>query len=226
MFEDSGSTLQAYARIRVNLVDDALGASDGQMLIQTRVAGSAVAAFNINSAGDNMTGALNMTNNNITGIGTLRFTRGGSFDNAIAGIIRANGNVLISQGLNVTNLAFFSGDVNITGVLTAKYVYNHSVEALRLGNKTYVRLDTQNQTVLSYLNITGVPDNSSYDLSQIANTNNLDIGNFNFTLGDIITFASGGIIDNIIEGLINIRTNATIEGNLTVLKNATFDIKA
>jgi len=74
----------------------------------------------VNIDGDNMTGNLNMTNNNISGVGTGFFTFLGSLTNRIQEIFTDTINTI---NLFVSNNATFTGDVDITGHLR---VFNDS----------------------------------------------------------------------------------------------------
>lgn len=139
----------------------------------------------VNSAGDNMTGSLNTT----------------SYINA--------------RSLNVTSPSYFFSDVNITGTLIALNVYNHTIAALTIGNNSYVKLGTQNQTVLHCSNLTGntLCANFTFDaLSQINNSNLFMLMSENATLWNEAKDKHND--SYVLKGSSN-STNISWDGNIT-----------
>ena len=155
-------------------------------------------------AGENAT-YLNVTGN-ITLGEKITFTLGEIIDNMVDGWIRITGNLQVDGDVNVT------GSLNISENITADYYFGsgESLTDISTYNSTYEGYATnvsRNWTLDTYTNwnavwsaMTTIWDadfnisfsnldsdtaytNSSFDLSQISNTGNVDLGDNNFTIG-------------------------------------------
>ena len=133
----------------------------------------------------------------------------------ITGLYYGNGSALtdIEYNLNQTQTTFEYNmstpyDTFNFNQTQTTFEYNMTITTFAY-NQTNIFDYNQTATNLSFVPYTGASDN-------------VDLGNNNLTLGDVITFRLGEIIDNIVDGVISITGNLNVTQDLTVDTNTLF----
>lgn len=151
----------------------------------------------IDAAGDNITGTLNMSNNNITYVNRLSFNLGEYIDNLADGWIKITGSLNVTQNITAQNIAtdtlsaWSANDFNITSNMSMFYPYT-----MHISNVAVNTINGWDDVINMTTNLTvwgNVTINTRLDVDNIAVNN----------------------IEPLDDTFINFAHNVSIEGNLS-----------